>query len=197
MDLFFGILVGIALMFGVAWVRTRLFDFVAQTPSDYANETREFDIRKHLNGPIDCEGVIFGPTGRVSSRFVAEFNAVWDGNTGIMAENFSYDSGMKQNREWQLTLLDGGKIRAEADDVVGIGSGTQSGSGVRLEYRIKLAKSAGGHELDVVDWMYLMENGTIMNRSQFRKHGIKVAELVATMRPRNSMYVGLNERDAA
>ncbi len=37
--------------------------------------------------------------------------------------------------------------------------------------------------LDVVDWMYVMENGTIMNRSQFRKFGIKVAELVATMRP--------------
>ncbi len=40
-----------------------------------------------------------------------------------------------------------------------------------------------GHVLDVTDWMYLMENGTIMNRSQFRKFGIKVAELVATMRP--------------
>ena len=33
------------------------------------------------------------------------------------------------------------------------------------------------------DWMYLMENGTIINRSQFRKFGVKVAELVATMRP--------------
>jgi hypothetical protein len=31
--------------------------------------------------------------------------------------------------------------------------------------------------------MYLVENGTIINRSQFRKYGIKVAELVATMRP--------------
>ncbi len=50
-------------------------------------------------------------------------------------------------------------------------------------YRIRLAEDAGGHELDVTDWMYLMENGTIMNRSQFRKFGIKVAELVATMRP--------------
>jgi len=34
----------------------------------------------------------------------------------------------------------------------------------------------------VTDWMYLTENGTVMNRSQFRKFGIKVAELVATMR---------------
>jgi hypothetical protein len=37
--------------------------------------------------------------------------------------------------------------------------------------------------LDVTDWMYLMENGTIINRSQFRKWGVKVAELIATMRP--------------
>jgi hypothetical protein len=46
-----------------------------------------------------------------------------------------------------------------------------------------LTKDAGGHALNVVDWMYLMENGVIINRSQFRKFGIKVAELVATMRP--------------
>jgi hypothetical protein len=36
--------------------------------------------------------------------------------------------------------------------------------------------------LDVIDWMYRLENGTIINRSQFRKFGIKVAELVATLR---------------
>ncbi|MCY4179023.1 MAG: DUF3833 family protein, partial [Litoreibacter sp.] len=52
----------------------------------------------------------------------------------------------------------------------------------QLLYKIKLAEDAGGHVLDAVDWMYLVENGTIINRSQFRKFGIKVAELVATMR---------------
>lgn len=35
----------------------------------------------------------------------------------------------------------------------------------------------------VTDWMYLADNETIVNRSQFRKFGFKVAELVATMRP--------------
>ena len=60
----------------------------------------------------------------------------------------------------------------------------QKGPSVQLNYRIKLPESSGGHELDTVDWMYLVENGTIMNRSQFRKYGFKVAELVATMRPK-------------
>ena len=61
-------------------------------------------------------------------------------------------------------------------------AGIAEGAAVQLKYRIKLDADAGGHVLDVVDWMYVMENGTIMNRSQFRKFGIKVAELVATMR---------------
>ena len=37
--------------------------------------------------------------------------------------------------------------------------------------------------LDVTDWLYLAQNGVIVNRSEMRKFGIKVAELVATMRP--------------
>ena len=41
----------------------------------------------------------------------------------------------------------------------------------------------GSHVLKTVDWMYLTPDGTIVNRSQFRKFGIKVAELVATLRP--------------
>lgn len=73
-------------------------------------------------------------------------------------------------------------MRAEADDVVGAGAGTISGPTVQMLYKLRLPKSAGGHVLSVTDWMYLAENGTIINRSQFHKFGIKVAELVATMR---------------
>ena len=75
---------------------------------------------------------------------------------------------------------------AEADDVVGTGTGRQEGSAVLLEYRLRLTPEAGGHVLSVTDWMYLTPGGAIMNRSQFRKFGIKVAELVATMRPRDA-----------
>ena len=81
-----------------------------------------------------------------------------------------------------MTVKDDGQIDATAPDVVGVGQGSQLGSAVCLRYRIKLSKDAGGHVLDTTDWMYLLENGTIVNRSQMRKFGIKVAELVATIR---------------
>lgn len=176
-----GIVAAVLAMIGQA----RFVSFRAQRPEDYADGP-VFDIRERLNGPIVCEGVIFGPTGRVTSRFVADFDARWDGNQGVVTERFRYDSGATQDRRWTLTVTEDGRITARADDVVGEGQGRQKGSAVQLNYRIKLGEDAGGHVLDTTDWMYLTPNGAIMNRSQFRKYGIKVAELVATLRPREA-----------
>ncbi len=183
------ILIGAALMAAAMIAKNRYVSFWAQKSDDYADGPI-FDIRERFNGPVECEGVIYGPTGKVSSRFVANFEASWNGNICTMVEKFHYDSGQVQDRVWTLTLGNDGKIKAEAPDVVGIGTGQQSGSAVLLNYRIKLTEEAGGHALDVTDWMYLMSNGNIMNRSQFRKFGIKVAELVATMRPKDKAYAG-------
>ncbi len=175
-------LIGALVVIALMAIRSRFASFRAQRPEDYAGKGPRFDLRQHLSGPIQCEGVIFGPTGRVTSRFVAEMQGTWAGNVGTLSEVFRYDSGTIQHRAWTLSLTDTGRITATAPDVVGEGQGRVEGPGVVLRYRIRLTPEAGGHVLDVTDWMYLMENGTIMNRSQFRKFGIKVAELVATMR---------------
>ncbi len=176
------IALGAALMLLLAALKERFTGFAAQRPRDYAAQEPRFDLRQHLNGPIKCEGVIYGPLGRVASRFTGDFEAHWEGNRGVMTEHFLYDSGNTQDREWRLELGNDGAIRAEADDLVGVGRGQQAGSAVQLNYSIRLPEEAGGHVLGVTDWMYLAPNGTVVNRSQFRKFGIKVAELVATMR---------------
>ncbi len=167
----------------VAFSLTRFIGFRSQGPKHYATLGPSFDARTHLSGPILCEGVIYGPLGRVTSRFVADMHGTWAGNQGTLSEVFLYDSGAQQNRAWALTLGNDGALTATADDLVGPGIGHIAGPTVQMRYKIRLPAEAGGHVLNVVDWMYLMPNGTIMNRSQFRKFGIKVAELVATMRP--------------
>jgi Protein of unknown function (DUF3833) len=178
----FGLFLGIVLTLFLLAGLSRIIGFRTQKPRDFAASGPAFDLHQHLKGPILCEGVIYGPLGRVSSRFVADMLGTWDGNTGTLAETFRYDSGAVQERCWTLRVDDTGTIRADAPDLVGTGHGTQQGSAVQMRYRIKLDASAGGHVLDVIDWMYLMENGTIMNRSQFRKFGFPVAELIATIR---------------
>lgn len=187
------ILLGGTIVLLLSILCARLWSFTAQVSKDYMADGAQIDLRTHLNGPIACEGVIFGPFGRVTSRFVGEFEARWDGNVGVMTEIFRYDSGATQQREWHLAVGNDGRIQATAPDVIGTGIGMQLGSAVRLEYRLKLPDESGGYVLDANDWMYLVPGGAIVNRSQFRKFGIKVAELVATMRPIRDNDVPMNE----
>ncbi|WP_299849266.1 DUF3833 domain-containing protein [uncultured Roseovarius sp.] len=167
---------------GVA-AKTLLFSFRAQKPDDYAGSGPAFSLRDALSGRIASEGLIYGPNGRVTNSFTAVMEGAWDGNTGTLSEDFTYSNGRTQQRKWYLKLGNGNSFTATADDIIGEANGVISGSTVRMTYKIVLPPQAGGHVLSVTDWMYLTRDGVIMNRSEMRKFGLKVAELVATMRP--------------
>lgn len=171
------------LALAVLAVQRRFYSFGAQSPNDYAATLPLFDVTRNLGGPIQSEGVIFGPDGRVTATFVAQMQGDWTGKSGTLAENFTYSGGGSQQRLWTLTLGENGAFTATAPDIIGTAQGQQSGSTLRMTYRIQLPDDAGGYVLDVVDWLYLTEDGTILNKSEMRKFGVKVAELVATMRP--------------
>jgi hypothetical protein len=164
-------------------VKNMFLSFRSQSPTDYADTGPDFVLKEHLSGRILSEGLIYGPNGKMTNSFIAEMLGEWDGNTGTLTENFTYANGRKQQRKWYLTIGSDNTFTATADDIVGTAQGTVSGSTVMLTYQIILPKEAGGHTLSATDWMYLTENGVIMNKSEMRKFGIKVAELIATMRP--------------
>ncbi|WP_254695929.1 DUF3833 family protein [Palleronia sp. THAF1] len=162
-------------------MRSRFLSFRGQSPSDYLGLGPDLDPRVHLAGRNICDGVIFGPTGRVSSRFRAVMTGSFDGDNGMIEVDFRYDGGAEQHRAWHLQVDDTGRVVAEADDTEGRGRGQIVGPAMQLNYRIRIPEDAGGHLLDVSDWMYLNDSGTIVNRSQFRKGGVLVAELIATI----------------
>ena len=163
--------------------KTYVFAFRSQSPRDYADQTPQFDLTKHLSGELLSEGVVFGPNGKMTTSFVARMVGEWQGDTGTLSEEFTYSNGTTQSRKWNLKLGTGNRFTATADDLVGEAQGVISGSTVQISYEIILPDSAGGHTLKATDWLYLTADGAIMNKSEMRKFGLKVAELVATMRP--------------
>ena len=163
--------------------KTLWFSFRAQKPGDYAETGSDFPLRTSLSGRIASEGLIYGPTGRMTNSFTAVMEGTWDGDTGTLSEDFTYSNGRTQQRKWYLKMGKDNRFTATADDIIGEAHGEISGATVRMTYKIVLPPQAGGHVLSVTDWMYLTRDGVIMNRSEMRKFGLKVAELVATMRP--------------
>ena len=164
-------------------IRHLFFAFPAQTSADYASETPEFDIRRAFEGPVEAHGMIYGPTGRITSRFRAIMRGSFTNEGGVIEEEFDYASGRRQTRAWNIQFGPDGEISSTAADIEGTAEMEQMGNALRMRYRLRLPEDAGGHVLDVTDWIYLMPDGTMLNRSQMRKFGVKVAELFAVMRP--------------
>ncbi len=170
----------------VVWVSLNsLWGFSQQKPSDYESNGPKLDFRTVMQGHFLCEGLVYDFRGKVVARFKADMHGEFEGSTGTLKEHFIYASGREDNREWTLSFNDDGSFTATAPDIVGIAIGQQSGNTVKLTYKIKLPQDAGGHVLSATDWMYLTDHGTLINRSEMRKYGIKVAELFAVMKHRD------------
>lgn len=105
MNEFLFVLIGVVITLICVLLYVRFCTFRAQKPAEYDGLGPIMDIKDHLNGKIACEGVIYGPLGRVSSRFVAEFEAEWKGDSGVMREVFHYDSGSIQHRSGACSLM--------------------------------------------------------------------------------------------
>jgi hypothetical protein len=180
------IFIGFVIALIAVMLRRYFAEFPGQRPEHYADLSPEFDLRTHLNGAMLCEGVIFGPLGRVTSSFVADFDVTWDGNKGRIDEEFVYNDRSTQTRAWDLVLGERDTFTATAEDVPGTAKGVIRGPSVFMSYPIRLPAESGGHVLKAKDWMYLTDAGTIVNRSQFRMFGFKVAELVAIIRPKGA-----------
>ena len=166
----------------ISSIKINLFSFKNQKISQFKSDSKIFDIRKVLEGNMVAEGMVYGISGRLSSTFTAQFLGNWVNNEGSFIENFQFSTGKNQIRKWNLIIDSNGKIIGTADDIIGKAVGQQYGSAVMLSYKLKLSEDLGGHVIKVIDWMHLLENDTIFNRSEFRKFGFKVGELVATFR---------------
>lgn len=174
------VILGAAIAIGGARVWDHFWSFRAQRPKDYAAEQPLVDLPTLLRGEYRAHGLIFDYTGRANTRFTATIVGTFDEAGGTLAERFAYEgSNTVDTREWQIRFTGPETFTATAADVEGPAEGVVAGNAIRMAYRLRLPERAGGHVLDVVDWLYVMEDGTIINRSDMRKFGIKAAELFA------------------
>ena len=70
--------------------------------ADYANEKPLLDLRQYFNGTLDAYGVFTDRSGKVVRRFTVVMRCSWDGDNGILDEDFLYSDGTRQKRIWRL-----------------------------------------------------------------------------------------------
>lgn len=151
--------------------------------AEYKAATPALDIASYFNGSIDGWGMVQDRSGKVLRRFTVRIDATWKGREGTLDEHFVFDDGERQNRVWTL-VKDGDRYTGTAGDVVGTGHGVQQGNAFNLRY--VLAVPAGGRvwNLDMDDWMWAVDERTVLNRTTMSKFGVRVGEVTLAFRKR-------------
>ena len=150
----------------------------------YRDERPALDLQKYLNGTVDAWGIFQDRSGKVVKRFTVRIDARWTGDTGTLDEHFEYSDGSKSRRVWTLQRLDQHRFRGTADDVVGEARGELHGNALRWQYVLRLDVDGRSWDVDFDDWMYLMDDQVMLNRSVMSKFGVRLGEVILTFRKR-------------
>ncbi len=144
---------------------------------DYAAEKPTLDLRRYLDGCLQAQGLFTDRAGRVVKRFHVRMEGRWQGEEGTLDEHFTYSDGTTQRRLWHLRHLGEGRFRGQADDVVGEASGAQAGNAFRWAYTLALPVDGRVWHVALDDWMFLMDERTVLNRSAMSKWGLHLGDV--------------------
>jgi hypothetical protein len=144
---------------------------------DYANEQPRFDLRAFFDGELVAKGLFTDRSGRVVKRFTVTMTGRWTGDEGVLDEHFQYSDGSTQRRVWRLQALGDGRYRGTADDVVGDALGESAGNAFRWNYTLALPVDGRVWDVALDDWMFLVDDATVLNRSAMSKFGLHLGDV--------------------
>ncbi len=154
--------------------------------AQYAGEKPVLDLRTYFNGTIDAYGVFTDRSGAVVKRFTVVMRCSWNGDDGVLDEDFIYSDGTTQKRIWRMKHLGNGKYSGTADDVVGTALSEQQGNAFRWGYTLQQPVDGKVYEVQFDDWMYLMNDRVMLNKATMSKFGIRLGDVTLSFVKRPS-----------
>lgn len=146
--------------------------------ADYRQATPKLELERYFDGRLKAYGQFQDRFGRVKRRFVVDIEGRWDGATLTLDESFVYDDGEREKRVWTLRRSADGGWTGGADGVVGAAEGRGAGNAFNWHYDFDLPTEDGVIRLHFDDWLFLQEDGVLLNRAYVSKFGITVGEVL-------------------
>lgn len=149
----------------------------SQSVTDYQSQTPRLKLNEFFNGHALAYGVVHDWQGKQSVRFTAQLCGSWQAEQGDLYEVFEFSDGRVEKRHWRLTQSADGRVSGTASDVVGEATGQLAGNTLYWQYQLNLVYQGDTTEVKVKDWLYLIDNNHLINRSTLHKFGLTVGEI--------------------
>jgi len=148
----------------------------------YTDQQPALDLQRFFSQPVKAWGMFQKRGGEVTKRFEVNIVSRREGNNLILDERFLYSDGTRQHRVWTLTPEGQGRWSGRAGDVVGVAQGQVAGNTFHWRYRLNVPVDDSTYEMSMDDWMYLMDEDTLINRTSMSKFGVEVGQVTLFFR---------------
>ncbi len=146
----------------------------------YKNNKPKFILENFFSGEISAWGLFEDPFGIIRKRFTCKITGKWDDKlkTLKIKEDFLYDDGVKENRNWELLKKSSNCYVGTTDNVIGEAVGYTAGNTFHWKYTFELTLFGNKTRVKFDDWMYLQENNFIINKAKMKKFGFKLGTVI-------------------
>ncbi|MCO4754428.1 MAG: DUF3833 domain-containing protein [Bacteriovoracaceae bacterium] len=152
-----------------------------QQLSSYEKEQPTLELKEFFKGKIYALGIVQSRSGEVIQRFQVDIIAHWDGDVATLDESFVYSDGSTSKRIWTLKEIAANEYEGRAADVIGKAKGKTAGNAFQFRYDLDVPVGDSTYKIHINDWMYLLDNNTLLARSYMSKFGFDVGEVTIVM----------------
>jgi hypothetical protein len=148
--------------------------------SDLKNEKPEFVPEEWFIGNFKATGGFFDRFGTLKRRFTMTLRGEQDGKFTLLHELTKYSDGEVSDRTYKIEKIKDGLYEATEDHLVGKATIESSGNALRWKYKLKQEIGGSQWVLTFDDWMYLVDDKTLIDRATVSKFGIRLGEVFLT-----------------
>lgn len=138
----------------------------------------EFNLFEYFQGKTRGWGIVQDRSGNLTRHFVVSIDGrLNSAGELILDEKFTWNDGSKSTRIWTLKADGSRTYTGTAEDVVGSARGESSGNVLNLRYVLRVPVNNRIWDLTLDDWMFLLPDQVLLNRTTMKKFGLRVGEV--------------------
>ncbi len=146
-------------------------------PEEFAGQGSRLVLEDYFEGQTRAWGIFEDRFGNLRRQFTVDIEGTWDGERLTLIEDFVFADGEIDQRIWRIRKIDDHNYEGQADDVVGVAKGRAYGNALNWQYRMLLKVGDSEWNVGFDDWMFLQEDGVLINRASVSKLGFEIGRV--------------------
>lgn len=154
--------------------------------TDFSNDKNKLVLEEYFLGHTVAWGIFEDRFGNLRRQFKVNIDGYFDDEFFVLDEDFEYFDGEKDNRVWQIKIIDDGVYEGSAADILGSATGVARGNALNWKYIMKLPIAGRNIKVKFDDWMFLQSDDVLINRAVVSKWGLNIGTVTIFFEKINS-----------